>query len=219
MMLNSTTFVRRYAMSSSFYRGPRAHLRNLLKGVSSGYSEVTRAPFRLSFFSSDSDNKSGPDDLLLKEIQAMKVRDIQGELASLRVSTVGVLEKEELVRRLVRARRRQDSGGAGVIEAPLKLVSLGHPTRPPYPAVELPVVVPTSSGGAETTHTMTFLLDTAVSNVLVRPETLDEYNLPVLPKHVSVRDLGSGGSQRIQMTELTFRLGGRNHWSIGCGVQ
>ena len=160
------------------------------------------------------------------EIREMRVKELKTELSKLKISTDDVFEKEELVRRLLGARKTKDSEA---ICAPLYFTSLStdlkiaavnmnggitvNPSDQPYATIEVEVQ------GGVSPFTLRLLLDTACSGFVLRPSTVGKYNLPKLSTPVTMTSAG-GTAAATGLTQLNrFSLGGHSFGPLPAAVQ
>jgi predicted aspartyl protease len=180
------------------------------------------------------------DGTLLDALRAMRVKELKAELSALQVSTQDVFEKEQLVQRLYKARKRGDKPkqtsskpipqtSDTVIRAPLFFTSMDqdlriaavnidggitvNPSDQPFATIQIQVEL----GGK--TFPLSLLLDTACSGFVLRPSVVDKYNLPKLQTPVTMT--GAGGT--VGATGLTqlerFRVGEASFGPLPAAVQ
>jgi predicted aspartyl protease len=154
----------------------------------------------------------------LDEIRSLSIREIKQELASLQVSTKDAFEKEELVKRLADARQPSSSTSTTdevVLETPLFLTTPDEqiemagnnlapherftmePSSQPYPTIQIQL---------QDGRTLNLLLDTACSGFVLRPETVQRYNLPTFSTPVTMTGAGgtTGATGLSQLQDFTL---------------
>lgn len=167
----------------------------------------------------------------------MRVQEIKDQLHARHIPTQNFFEKEELVRRLAQARqdenqsfsrvhsttKRSDSQSSSIITAPLLLCSMDNTMfnaasniteysamrltgeQPPIPTVQLELQ---NDNKTHAGTLLTMLIDTAASDILLRPETRQKHDLPTIEGRRMPTAVASGAIHHIPATALSFRLGG-----------
>lgn len=174
---------------------------------------------------------------LEEKVRAMPAREIKAELVSYGISTVGLFEKEDLVKRLLA--EKMESGTtvskepssaslSNVITTPLYFTSLDtglrvaavnsdhgisvNPSEKPYSAIKVEVQ------GSDTSFTLQLLLDTACSGIVLRPSVVKKWNLPESSTPVTIT--GAGGSSAAQgLTQLSFEVGDKSFGPLPAAIQ
>jgi len=160
---------------------------------------------------------------VLAEIKSMRVREIKQELQSAGVDTSDAFEKDELVKRLVAYRKnkpaaatsgtatsskQQQTSSSSISRVPMDFHSLTpnksvasknsniflRPSPGKYPSIQLSV--PGQS------RPLTLLVDTACSGLVLRPNIVKQYNLPILNGGVSMMAAG-GSTHGASMSKLS----------------
>ncbi|KAG7371873.1 aspartyl protease [Nitzschia inconspicua] len=153
------------------------------------------------------------------EIRSMRVREIKIELERLKIPTVDIFDKEELVRRLVEARRTkhpkpssdlqdnernssrstQKVTDEGVIVSPLYFTTVDagrssagveiQSSDKPFATI---LIHAWSKNNNDQSFQLHLLLDTACSGLVLRPSVVKQHNLPKLSTPVTMT--GAGGT-------------------------
>lgn len=188
--------------------------------VSGGSRVVRKKPSFLGASSAASTSTEKDEELEGQQIRSMRVKGIKDELAQLNVSTDDIFEKEELVQRLVRARRRNEgedvrkSSGPpshrnaenNVIVVPLYFTTLdaskkiaavnmegGGISISPSDQPFATIQIDVVGGGTKKSFPLLLLLDTACSGFVLRPSVVENYDwLPKLSNPVTMT--GAGGT-------------------------
>jgi predicted aspartyl protease len=175
------------------------------------------------------------------EIRSMRAGEIKAELTKIGVSTVGFLEKEDLVQSLLKSRRETGpntqstqrvptpKASPGAITAPLYFTNLEtelkvaavnvaggitvNPSDQPYAAVKIEV---NEKGKV---FSLLLLLDTACSGFVLRPSVVEKHNLPKMSTPVTMT--GAGGTTAAQgLTTISrFAFGGETFGPLPAAVQ
>jgi predicted aspartyl protease len=187
------------------------------------------------------------DTLLQAEIRSMKVKDLKEALSKLNLSTADVFEKEELVQRLLEARRNgkqrsppeaspaQTNASNSVIAAPLYFTNMDsnirvaainmngggiqvNPSDQPYPTVEFEVDTQ-SSKTSSSKFKLRLLLDTACSGFVLRPSVVERNNLPMMSTPVTMTGAGGtvGATGLTQLSKIW--IGGESFGPLPAEVQ
>ena len=122
---------------------------------------------------------------LIDEIRAMRAKEIKAELTERRISTAGVFDKEELVKRLYDARQTSSAPPVyqNYIQGDLLFTSMeSGRTIPAYNLETIRIEgvgkpYPTIQIRVEDCFDLTLLLDTACSGFVLRPSIVSKYNL------------------------------------------
>ena len=177
------------------------------------------------------------------EIRSMRVKEIKAELAKLNVSSQDAFEKEELVQRLLKARRNDSKKvkemfsktpdtdeSSHLITVPLYFASLNsdlkvaavnmdggirvNPSDQPYATIEIQV----ENDNGEI-FSLRLLLDTACSGFVLRPSIVDKYDLPKLSTPVTMTSAG-GTAGATGLTQLSkYSLGNQSFGPLPAAVQ
>lgn len=181
--------------------------------------------------------KDSIKDISLEEkVRAMPAREIKAELVGYGISTVGLFEKEDLVKRLLA--EKMESGTtdskepssdslSDVITTPLYFTSLDtglivaavnsdgisvNRSEKPYSAIKVEVQ------GRDTSFTLQLLLDTACSGIVLRPSVVKKWDLPESSMPVTMT--GAGGSSAAQgLTQLSFEVGDKSFGPLPAAIQ
>lgn len=176
----------------------------------------------------------------LDDIRAMRVKEIQQELKTLRVSTADVFEKEELVKRLYDARKNNNTNNnrstssasqndnnnnsSQVIEGELlffsqetgRSVAARNEETIRIEGVGQPY--PAIQIRVENRLDLTLLLDTACSGFVLRPSVVRQHNLKTL--HTPVTMTGAGGNANAGLAQVDgFSFGGASFGTMPAAVQ
>ena len=177
---------------------------------------------------------------LEEEIRSMSIRDLKNQLATLRIPTKDAFEKEELVQRVLKARRQHNGTSqetsattsvekSNAIQVPLFLTYMDRnmkvgavnlpdgegisiePSEQPYSTIQ--ITLPPHE------RPLTLLLDTACSGFVLRPEMVQKYNLPSYCTPVTMT--GAGGTDSATgLTQLEqFQLGDETFGPLPAAVQ
>jgi hypothetical protein len=199
------------AASASFQCAPSFHH---ITGFQSGFLKPTGTTL---FAASDVG--------LLEQIRSMRVKEIKAELSALQISSADAFEKEELVKRLFKAKMDgpQTPSSTSKINAPSDVVrstlyftSMDSnrrisaendaelsilPSDQPYATVQIGVANPSGND-----FSLSLLLDTACSGFVLRPSVVTRYNLPSYSNPVTMTGAGNaaGRTGLTQIDRFTF---------------
>jgi predicted aspartyl protease len=181
----------------------------------------SNAPFhRGSLLSNASDL-----DAEIESVRSMRIKDLKLELDTSLIDYSDVLEKEELVRRVVQARKHDTLRAAAVkskngyatpnraIVVPLFVItpssrkltltdeiSMAIDTGDEFPAIQIKIPL---APGSKNEHTLTLLVDTACSSLVLRPTIPRQLGLPLLSSPASTMTGASGvGAGAGHITQL-----------------
>lgn len=159
-----------------------------------------------------------------EEVRSMRVKEIQAELKLRQISTVGIFEKDELVIKLVEARKAQpELPDDNVISTKLFLTSLDENQRlqaanangilttenQTYPAIEITVQ----------NQPMRLLVDTACSGLVLSPSTQNRFNLPSYSNPVTMTSAAGTGAATGLTTLQEFKVQGQSFGPLPAAVQ
>lgn len=161
----------------------------------------------------------GSDDDLLETIRSMRVKELKMELTERKISISDVFDKEELVKRLFESRlaspttiiqqHNDNDDNRDIIRADISFASVetgrsipgtslnsGETIRidakgTPYPTITIHVLDNDQGGGKG--FDLTLLLDTACSGFVLRPSTVQKYNMNSYSSSASTM-IGAGGT-------------------------
>lgn len=160
------------------------------------------------------------NDDLLETIRSMRVKELKMELTERKISTSDVFDKEELVKRLfdsrlaspttiIQQQNDNDDDNRDIIRADISFASIetgrsipgtslnsGETIRidakgTPYPTITIHVLDNDQGGGKG--FDLTLLLDTACSGFVLRPSTVQKYNMNSYTSSSSTM-IGAGGT-------------------------